>query len=57
MASVTSLQSQPALPRDERFDSTFAMRCDPYGYIQKRWQRFGEYVFEARVMSDGVSPA
>jgi fatty-acid peroxygenase len=38
------------IPRDKSIESTFAFLKDPYRFIQKRCQRYGTDVFQARLM-------
>lgn len=38
------------IPRDTSFDATLALLRDPYGFVQKRCQRYGSDLFETRLL-------
>ncbi|WP_459616201.1 cytochrome P450 [Bordetella sp. 2513F-2] len=40
----------PAMPRDQRLDSTAAFLADPYRYISRRCAQLGSDCFEARIL-------
>jgi fatty-acid peroxygenase len=48
MASIA--QSDGRIPRDGVFDSTFALKLDPYRFIGERCARLGSEVFETRLL-------
>lgn len=42
--------------RDPRFDSTLALMRDPYGFVRTQCLRFGEDLFETRIVLQKTSP-